>query len=138
MRSSLILIAVLGSFGLTGCVSGNLIEATSSPAKNGASVFKKAKSIVADRMRDPESTRFKPYYKAYDISNGDKVVCGTVNAKNAMGGYVGYKPFYVRIRKNYAVVLHLPSENDKYGFAANQVNIGCSQAAIGKMTIIPG
>lgn len=57
-----------------------------------------AKSAVQNIMKDPESTRFRNGYQAYQFSNGDTVICGSVNAKNSYGGYVGYKPFYVRLR----------------------------------------
>lgn len=50
----------------------------------------RAKKIVADGMRDPEATRFR------DVRRGRSgKVCGLVNAKNAMGGYVGYTEFVV-------------------------------------------
>ena len=84
------------------------------PIKNGR-VVATAKSLVADRMRDPEATRFKDEIYAYQTSYGDYIVCGTLNAKNAMGGYVGYKPFYVRIRNNAIESFVVPGEGDQYG-----------------------
>ncbi len=41
-------------------------------------------------LKDPESARFK-WIKVSD----SRFYCGFVNAKNALGGYVGFEPFYV-------------------------------------------
>jgi hypothetical protein len=50
----------------------------------------KVKSAIADRLKDPDSAKFRRMssdtYAAF--------FCGEVNAKNSMGGYVGYKRFY--------------------------------------------
>lgn len=43
--------------------------------------------VVAEMMRDPEATRFRRVY----VWNG--ALCGELNAKNGMGGYVGYQNF---------------------------------------------
>ncbi|MBD1590173.1 hypothetical protein [Pseudomonas typographi] len=61
----------------------------------GAAEFTKAQKskieeAVKDRLSDPDSAKFKfPPYK------GGDVYCGTVNAKNKMGGYVGFSPFQI-------------------------------------------
>lgn len=47
-----------------------------------------AKLSVAKSLKDPQSAQFQ---NMTHFSEG--VVCGDVNAKNAMGGYVGFKPF---------------------------------------------
>lgn len=50
-----------------------------------------AKRLVIERLKDPESARFQ------DITRrSDDEVCGQVNAKNAMGGYVGHKWFWIK------------------------------------------
>lgn len=129
---NLAILAVLTAL-LSGCVQNN-IEVTTAPVRD-ASAFNKAKALVADRMRDPEATRFKPQYAAYKTSAGDLVVCGTLNGKNAMGGYVGYKPFYARIRGNTLVALLFPDGTDDYGMAANMVKQYCDEAASGNMKV---
>lgn len=43
---------------------------------------------VKDRLKDPDSAVFKEDKKIFD-----RLYCGQVNAKNAMGGFVGYKPY---------------------------------------------
>ncbi len=53
-----------------------------------------AKRIVTERLNDPESAKFG---KIVARTNG--VVCGYVNAKNAMGGYAGEKGFIVMAGK---------------------------------------
>ena len=53
-----------------------------------------AKRMIAERMKDPESVKFG---KVVRRQNG--IVCGYVNAKNAMGGYTGEKGFIVMMGK---------------------------------------
>jgi len=43
--------------------------------------------VIADHLRDPESARYR------DIFRVGNAICGVVNAKNGMGGYVGYRRF---------------------------------------------
>jgi hypothetical protein len=47
------------------------------------------KAAVADQLKDPDSAKFRKVA----IVRGS--VCGEINAKNSMGGYVGYKRFMV-------------------------------------------
>ncbi len=117
---------------LAACV--NNIEVQTTPVK-GSAVFEQAKALVAEEMRDPESTRFKPEYTAYKTNAGDTIVCGTVNAKNAMGGYVGYKPFYVRIRNGAVAALQVPSETDTYGITLSAIRKNCADAATGTVMV---
>jgi hypothetical protein len=42
-----------------------------------------AKAAIIDQLKDPESAKFS------DILVKGEMVCGQVNAKNSMGGYVG-------------------------------------------------
>jgi hypothetical protein len=48
-----------------------------------------AMGMVRWGLTDPESAHFRAVF----ISPGGKAVCGEVNSKNAMGGYVGFKRF---------------------------------------------
>ena len=128
-RALLTLTALL----LSACVM-NTIEAETVPIKDRA-VIEKAKGLVADRMRDPEATRFKDDVSAYMTKQGDYIVCGTLNAKNAMGGYVGYKPFYVRIRGGAVAAFTVPSEMDEYNIQLNAVIKSCADAAKGKVMV---
>lgn len=66
-------------------------------------------------LKDPNSiqTRNIKIYK----KRSSEAVCGEFNAKNAMGGYVGYKGFvYMRILNEYGLRTESdnPSENESY------------------------
>ncbi|WP_312834772.1 hypothetical protein [Comamonas sp.] len=52
---------------------------------------KKAKRVIADKFKDPDSVRFRDLYLA---NKGLPALCGEVNAKNSYGGYTGYKGFF--------------------------------------------
>ena len=51
-------------------------------------------SAVKEKLNDPDSAQFRLITKAKDDQVGG-IYCGEVNAKNAMGGYVGYRAFVV-------------------------------------------
>ncbi|CUH60213.1 hypothetical protein [Thalassobacter stenotrophicus] len=119
---------------VSACVDPNTIEVTTTPTNDQRHV-KAVQSLVADKMRDPEATRFKDDAVIYQTSAGDIIVCGTVNAKNAMGGYVGYKQYYARLRGNTLVSFHVPSEGDDAGIGMKWVTTACTQAASGKMKV---
>jgi hypothetical protein len=42
---------------------------------------------------DAQSARWK-----FENYRGDYLVCGHVNAKNRIGAYVGYQPFYFNVK----------------------------------------
>ena len=46
-------------------------------------------------MIDPGSVMYRNT-RAYRLANGDIAYCGEQNARNRMGGFVGYTAFYVR------------------------------------------
>jgi hypothetical protein len=46
---------------------------------------------VADRLKDPDSAQIRNVMVSPDGEN--LTVCGEVNAKNAYGGYVGFRKF---------------------------------------------
>lgn len=50
-----------------------------------------AESQVRDLLRDPESAQFSDF----TVAGNGLLVCGKVNAKNGMGGYVGKRTFIV-------------------------------------------
>ena len=132
MKYASIIALITTTFTLAGCL--NTIEVTTTPNRSKA-VFAEAKRLAADKMRDPEATRFKSEYKAYRSSAGDTIVCGTMNGKNAMGGYVGYKPFWIRIRNGNAVSFQIPGEGDDYGLAAQAITKNCSDASSGTVMV---
>ena len=46
-------------------------------------------------MRDPSSAQFRAV-RVVD-AGGKDALCGSINAKNGFGGYVGFKPFFAEI-----------------------------------------
>lgn len=62
-------------------------------AKAGeAEEIEAAKQSIVASMKDPESAQFRNLVVIE--KQGKRVVCGEVNAKNAFGGYVGFRQFY--------------------------------------------
>ncbi|RWH31619.1 hypothetical protein [Mesorhizobium sp.] len=47
-------------------------------------------------LKDPDSARFSAL-SAAPQPTGETIVCGTVNAKNELGGYTGPAPFYGKL-----------------------------------------
>lgn len=56
-------------------------------------LFVEAREAVTSMMVDPESAQFKDLRRVTLSWNGLEAVCGSYNAKNRMGGYVGFSPF---------------------------------------------
>ncbi|HQS97325.1 MAG: hypothetical protein B7X90_11180 [Novosphingobium sp. 17-62-19] len=72
-----------------------LVAALLAYAVLGSGVLEKGygdiENAVASKLRDPSSAEFR------NIMQGSSATCGEVNGKNALGAYVGFKPFvYVR------------------------------------------
>jgi hypothetical protein len=94
-----------------------------------------AEASIRDRMIDPESARitwmggyFKGDHKpALAPRYSGYVACGTVNAKNRMGGYTGVSSFIVVI--DYDRVLLLDIERTDRGFAG----AACEEYALRQM-----
>lgn len=55
------------------------------------------KSTIKSTLKDPESAIFKDV-KIVTNSKGEKSICGSYNAKNSYGGYVGYKGFSADVK----------------------------------------
>ena len=53
----------------------------------------KSKQLITQDLKDPDSAKFTNLVIAQ--GKGQKLLCGSVNAKNSYGGYVGAKKFYV-------------------------------------------
>ena len=63
-----------------------------------------AERAVKARLTDPYSAQFS-MLRVVDATQGARVVCGWVNAKNSMGGYVGDRPFVYQEFDNGVIVL---------------------------------
>lgn len=64
-----------------------------------ARIMGTAFSVVRASLKDPGSAQFGPA-KRYVAANQQSVVCGTVNAKNSFGGYIGVKRFVYSYESN--------------------------------------
>ena len=53
----------------------------------------KSKQLITQNLKDPDSAKFTNMVIAQ--GQGQKLLCGSINAKNSYGGYVGAKKFYV-------------------------------------------
>ena len=115
--------AILGlcaAIALSGCMQVTSENVSANPTRVAI-----AKSAVQGLMKDPESTRFGDGYQAYQLSNGDDVICGSLNAKNSYGGYVGYNAFYVRFR----------GEQVMFVATSDRGEIACNNAMSGSFNV---
>jgi hypothetical protein len=93
----LLLLAAL----LTGCVTTET-PATSSSISDEAA-FAMARRTIRDDAKDPAAVQIGPKMWRRTVTGstfGDgpqDVVCGTVNEKNALGGYTGFAPFMFNV-----------------------------------------
>ena len=66
-------------------------------ANRKSAIEAKGKAAVLEQLTDPESANFRDIkvYAGVDYFGTPNVdvVCGQVNSKNRMGGYVGFHPF---------------------------------------------
>lgn len=67
-----------------------------------------AKESIKKMLNDPESAQFS------SLQDGKKKgdVCGFVNAKNRMGGYVGNTPFWYEKSTGMAAIVKAPEDSD--------------------------
>ena len=72
----------------------------------GKSDIDRAREAVVDRLKDPESARFRNER----VVGEDHFVCGEVNAKNSAGGYVGFSSYAALRQDDGSYVAFLESE----------------------------
>lgn len=65
----------------------------------------------------------------YLTAEGDRIVCGQMDAKNSFGGYNGYTTFYVRLNGNTVQVAYF-GESSEF-----KADIGCTEAEAGNVHI---
>lgn len=75
-------------------------------SREGDQAIEAAQALLHDGLNDPASAQFRKL----NFNPAGGTVCGEVNAKNRMGGYVGFTPFYV---VNGAVRIH-PDPNAEF------------------------
>ena len=81
-----------------GALAASLLMAISAPtaqAQATSPLIAKAKALIASRMTDPLSLQYRNVRVVRQTIDGRAltIVCGEYNAKNRMGGYVGFATF---------------------------------------------
>ena len=87
-------------------------------------------TILSENLRDPDSAQFKGW-QGFDLSNGDRIICGKINATNGYGGFIGFTMFFARLTGPVVQRLYIDDGSSSAGPAA----IGCSMAARGTIGI---
>jgi hypothetical protein len=90
-----------------------------------AGANERAKAAIARQFVDPESTRFRNVFQSQDIETGNRTfVCGELNTKNRMGGYVGYTRFLIEVNGRGEIAFDTPNSstfaNKWYDFCGNR------------------
>lgn len=76
------------AFGLAACAT---TPATPIQDRN---LIAQAERDIRAALRQPDAGQFKDP-RAYQLDNGEKSVCFSVNTTNAFGGYTGFQPMIV-------------------------------------------
>ena len=120
------LIAVL--LALANCAPKVEVTALPSPVEEPEQAF--VTQILSQDLRDPGSAQFRGW-QGFDLSNGDRIICGKINATNGFGGFVGFSAFFVRLTGQSVQRMYIDDGSSSAGPAA----IGCSRAARGTIGI---
>lgn len=114
------------------CTLGACVAATDVPTQSatppGALVTQTQAQITA-QLRDPLSAQWRGI-RGYTTAFGDQIICGEINAKNAFGGYVGFKQFYARYRGGQLMNTQLDGEA-----GLDLASVACGSAAAGTIKI---
>jgi hypothetical protein len=122
MKTSPTLIGLTAFLFLSGCSREQAEPAAKSEQTEQQRLVGVAKEAVLSKLRDPHSAEFREVN-----ANAQNVVCGSVNAKNGFGGYVGYSAFWYDPKTGEAF-LYDPDQNwrDKGYDARLFRKMGCS------------
>lgn len=123
-------VLALAALLLAACVDPNTQAVAARPDSVSAAEQEMARSYLGELTRDPEAARVRNL-TAFDLSNGDRVICGEFNGKNAFGGYVGYSPFYMRLRGSTVMATQFGED------MAAIVTRVCTEAQAGSLMIQP-
>jgi hypothetical protein len=88
---------------------------------------------MARKLTDPESARFDDLFRVQ--SDSGEAVCGMVNSKNRMGGYVGATGFIYEKNLNRATLMFSGGNDPDYTPAAAYC-IYCTAGSRGDRNII--
>lgn len=64
-------------------------------SKEGLLFVENAQKALIDNLNDPDSAKLRKLMYFNDVNNKMQILCGEINAKNRMGGYVGYRKFFI-------------------------------------------
>jgi hypothetical protein len=92
------------------------------PANPNQAIIAHARQAVADATRDPLAAQFRSLSVVTD-GDGNRKVCGQLNAKNAYGGYVGFRPFAYLLELGDVVIA--PDDDDPERNTKNRLGSGC-------------
>ncbi|WP_073252287.1 hypothetical protein [Shimia gijangensis] len=124
------LILLAGVLTVAGCSNPNTLQVTTAPATPEPREVFYAKNIVAAETANPNGAKFDDF-KAYQLSNGDRVYCGQMNAMDEVGGYLGYQPFYIRRSGSTIKSVHYTEKS------ADFADKKCTEARNGGLMISP-
>ena len=88
----LLVIGILLTRACSGSSSSDGASNTASSEPDPFAIQVVGEDNVKKSLKDPDSADFRSEF-ASKLSNGALVLCGEVNAKNAFGGYTGFKRF---------------------------------------------
>lgn len=128
--------ALAGSLALAlaACVNVNDTPVNARPAPVSAADRSLIQSSIINDMKDPGAAQLRNLV-AYDLSDGQgRAICGQLNGKNAFGAYVGFQPFFLRV-KDGAVVTKYSGSGDPDDLDAFMAEKGCREAASGQMMV---
>lgn len=93
--------------------------------------FDELKKAASSAFKDPSSAQFK-LLKYHDNVVTGPVICGWVNAKNSLGGYGDFFPFYYQ-KTDGRLVVGEDYDNDVLGDLPRIpfVNVGCAINTLG-------
>lgn len=117
-----------GVLTVAACGNPNTLQVTATPATPEPREVFWAKNIVASKTADPDAAMFDDFV-TMQLSNGDRVYCGRMNAKDEIGGYLGYQPFYIRRRGSDVKSVHYTEKSAD--FATQK----CAEARSGSIKI---
>lgn len=110
MRSNVALIASLALVALlAGCNETRSNVSDGSDGNLQSADFEALSKAVLTGFFDPDSAQFASLHYLHKATGDDRSrICGWVNAKNRLGGYVGYQPFFYDVAEKKA--FFLPAE----------------------------
>jgi len=84
--------------------------------------------ISESSLKDPFSVRFRHTVRTVYEASDSTVWCGHLNAKNSMGGYIGWHRFYISDSPSKSPLIKIETEDD--GFSSVFVDTFCKGSGI--------